>query len=108
MEGRNQSDDGGLTRSRRSDQRRHRTRARSKRDVVQNGFLLLVGKGDVLEHKVAAYLGKRDCPVGVLVFGDLVENLARAFQTCERFGDLGANANNLKQWRGQVSEEHGV
>src|ERR1019366_8888633 len=108
MEGGNQPDDGGLARSRGSDQRRHRTQPGAKRDVVQDGFLLLVGKGDVLEGDVAAYLGKRDRPVGVFVFGDLVENFASAFQSSQRFRDLGADADHLKQWRGQVSEEHGV
>ena len=79
-----------------------------KRDVVQNGFLLLVGEGDILEGDVAAYLGQGDGAVGIFVFGSFVQNLAGALQAGDRFGDLGADANHLKQRRGQVSEEHGV
>jgi len=108
MEGGNQADDGGLARSRGPDQRRHRTRPGAKRDVVQDGLLLLVGEGDILEGDLAAHLGQRDRPLGFFVFGDLVENFAGAFQTGQRFRDLGADADHLKQWRGQISEEHGV
>src|SRR5208337_4368028 len=104
----NQPNDRGLARAGRADQRGHRSWTSAKGNVVQNGFRLLVGKGDVLEGDLAANLGEHDLAVRVFVLGRFVQDLTRAFQTGNRFGDLRSNTDHLKQRRGEIAEEHGV
>src|SRR5271167_801952 len=108
MKSGNQSDDGGFTRTGRADQRRHRAGWGAKGNVVQNGLLLLVGEGHVLEGHFAADFRERESSAGVLVLRSFVEDLTRSFQPGNRFCDLRSDANYLKQRSGKVAEEHGV
>src|SRR5271157_4356696 len=96
VESRNQTDDGGLARAGRADQRRHSAGAGAKGNVVQNGFRLLVGKGDVLEGDLPVNLWEHDLAVRVFVLRSFVQDLTRSFQPGDRFGNLRSDADDLK------------
>ena len=75
---------------------------------MQNGLLLLIGEGHILEGDIAADFRERDCAVRVFIFRGFSQHLAGAFQPGDRLGDLGPDADDLEQRRGQIAEEHGV
>ncbi len=80
VEGADEADDGRLARSRRADERGHRSGARFEGNAVQHGLVRLVGELDIVEGDVAVNLAES---VGARGIGEFV-TLARGSPWCGR------------------------
>src|ERR1700686_5731341 len=79
-----------------------------ERNVVQYHARAVVTETDVFKSNVAFDWRKRDGASRITVFGRLVQNFLRTFETSKRFRELGADLHNLHYRRDQESHEHGV
>src|SRR5207247_11449175 len=84
------------------------TRRCAERNMLQNGYALVVFKTNALESYLTADLPQRNAITFISILSCHPLDLAYAIETGEGLRDLRADASNLNQWRGHQSGENHV
>src|SRR5713226_9828434 len=75
---------------------------------MQNRAASVVAETDVIKFHFAVNVVQRHGAFRILIFGAFVENLLRALQTSQSFGELGSNGNDLHDGCDQEPEKKSV
>src|SRR5579859_4173734 len=104
----NQPDNRRFSRPRRSHQRRHRSRLRHKTHSMQNFLVRLIRKMHIRKFHPSRNPVKPRCASRVLILFCLIQYFPRAFQSCNRLGQLRPNRHNLKHRRNQHRQKRRI
>ena len=75
---------------------------------MQHGLIRGIAERDIAELDAAFDAFQAQGAARVFVFGRFVEHLAGALQAGQGFAELGSDADDLEERRGEVSEKHDV